>query len=339
MVQSLFKTGVVAHIVGMPANTLRVWERRYGLQCSQIDDHGHRLYSADDVQRIAALRQLTLQGHAIGIVARRTPEEVRHLLSTQDQVREAAQAMAEPARPPRQLWVVGAALATRINRAAPRRQLRIAATLDALPQAPAAPRAAAATAPDALLLHLPSLHVPQVDDIAAAAAALGLRRVLVVYGYSNSQALRRCAELGVQPWRDTHNDRGLVGWVLDCLGPSGPAPAAMPAPADSDLAPPAPPQYDAVTLADWSTRKTDIACECPAHIAELLLRVQQFESYSADCEHRNDEDRRLHEQLHRLAGRARLLFEQAMQLLAEHEQALGAVPGASRSGALSTLDG
>lgn len=338
MVQNLFKTGVVAHIVGMPANTMRVWERRYGLKCSQIDDHGHRLYSADDVQRIAALRQLTLQGHAIGIVAKRTPEELRDLLATQDQVREVAQAMAEPARPVRQLLVVGAALATRINRAAPRRQLRIAATLNALPEARAARTADAAQA-DALLLHLPSLHTQQVEEVAAAAAALTLPRVLVVYGYSNSQALRRCAELGVQPWRDTHNDRGLVSWILDSLGASGPAPAPTPLPADSDVAPVAPPQYDAATLADWSTRKTDIACECPAHIAELLLRVQQFEAYSAGCEHRSDEDRQLHEQLHRLAGRARLLFERAMQLLAEHEQALGAAPASVHAGALSTLDG
>jgi len=324
MVQSLFKTGVVAHIVGMPANTLRVWERRYGLKCTQIDDHGHRLYSADDVQRIAALRQLTLQGHAIGIVARRTPEELRDLLATQDQVREVAQAMAEPPRPERQLLVVGAALATRINRAAPRRQLRIVTTLNALSDAPAPPPTATADAPDALLLHLPSLHTQQVEDVAAAATALALPRVLVVYGYSNSQALRRCAELGVQPWRDTHNDRGLVGWILGCLGTSGPAPAAMPKAADIGRAPLQPPQYDATTLADWSTRKTDIACECPAHVAELLLRLQQFEAYSADCEHRNDADRQLHEQLHHLSGTARMLLERAMHLLAEHEQAVPA---------------
>jgi DNA-binding transcriptional MerR regulator len=328
MVQSLFKTGVAAHIVGMPANTLRVWERRYGLKCSQIDDHGHRLYSADDVQRIAALRQLTLQGHAIGVVAGLTQDNLRDLLSTQDQVREVAQAMAQPARPVRQLLVVGAALATRINRAAPRRQLRIAATLNALPEATAAaaPTNASADKPDALVLHLPSLHAQQVEDIAAAAAALALPRVLVVYGYSNSQALRRCAELGIQPWRDTHNDRALVGWMLDCLGNSRSAPAALPAPADSALAPLTAPQYDEATLADWSTRKTEVACECPAHVAELLLRLQQFEAYSTDCEHRNDQDRQLHEQLHRLAGTARMLFERAMHLLAEHEQALGLAP-------------
>lgn len=250
---------------------------------------------------------------------------MRDLLATQDQAREAAQALAEPARPVQRLLVVGAALAARINRAAPRRQLRIAATLNALPEAPTPPRMAntnAADAADALLLHLPSLHAQQVEDVAAAAAALALPRVLVVYGYSNSQALRRCTELGVQPWRDTHNDRGLVAWILDSLGPSGPAPAATPTVADSDMAALSAPQYDAATLADWSTRKTEVACECPAHVAELLLRVQQFEAYSADCEHRSDADRQLHEQLHRLAGRARMLFERAMHLLAEHEQAL-----------------
>lgn len=331
MVQGLFKTGVAAHIVGMPANTLRVWERRYGLKCSQIDDHGHRLYSAEDVQRIAALRQLTLQGHAIGIVASRTPEELRALLATQDQVREVAQGLARPPRPAHQLLVVGAALATRVNRAAPRRQLRVAATLNALPEAFTAPAAKppGTATPDALLLHLPSLHAQQVEDIAEAAAALALPCVLVVYSYSNSQALRRCAELGVQAWRDTHNDRGLVGWILECLDSAGVVPAPLPVPAAAtapQTAPLTPPQFDATALADWSTRRTEVACECPSHVAELLLRLQQFEAYSADCEHRDDSDRQLHEQLHHLAGTARMLLEKAMHLLAEHEQAVGAAP-------------
>ena len=123
-------------------------------------------------------------------------------------------------------------------------------------------------------------------------------------------------------WRDTHNDRSLVGWILESLGPAPAAPA--PAAAELTLPPATAPQYDATTLADWSTRKTDVACECPSHVAELLLRVQQFEAYSADCEHRSEDDRQLHEELHRLAGAARMLFERAMHRLAEHEQALAA---------------
>ncbi len=320
MVQSLFKTGVAAHIVGMPANTLRVWERRYGLQCQHVDEHGHRLYSAEDVQRIASLRQLTIQGHAIGAVAGLSQSDLRDLLSTQDEVREVAQSLAQPVRPPQQLLVVGAALATRIRRAASRRQLRIAATLNTLP-VEALP--AEAAHPDAVLLQLPSMHVQQVDDIAAAAQSLGLRRVLLVYGYSNSQALRRCAELGFQPWRDTHNDRGLVNWIVDSTGmPRAPqSPATAPGPGEA-LPAMSPPQYDEATLADLSSRATSVACECPAHVAELLLRLQQFEAYSADCEHRNDQDRRLHEQLHHLAGAARMLLERGLHLLAEHEQDL-----------------
>lgn len=327
MVQSLFKTGVAAHIVGMPANTLRVWERRYGLQCQQLDEHGHRLYSADDVQRIAALRQLTLQGHAIGAVAALSQGELRTLLSTQDQVREVAQTLAQPVRPARQLLVVGAALATRVRRAAPRRQLHIAGTLDALPTGTAASPLDGTARPDAVLLHLPSLHAQQVDEIAAAAQALGLPRVLAVYGYSNTQALRRCTELGIQPWRDTHNDRGLVSWILESLGGSRSAPPAVtPAAPGDTLPPPSPPHYDEATLVDLSTRATVVACECPAHVAELLLRLQQFEAYSADCEHRDDQDRQLHEQLHRLAGTARTLLERAMHLLTEHEQAQALTP-------------
>ncbi|MFG6467484.1 MerR family transcriptional regulator [Roseateles sp. BYS87W] len=329
MVQSLFKTGVAAHIVGMPANTLRVWERRYGLQCQQQDEHGHRLYSPEDVQRIAALRQLTLQGHAIGALAGLNQEELRALLSTQDEVREVAQALAQPVRPARQLLLVGAALATRIRRAAPRRQLRITATVDTLAQA-RLPEGEGR--PDALVLHLPSMHVTQVEELAAAARALGVARVLAVYGYSNSQALRRCTELDIQPWRDTHNDRSLVSWLQDSLGATSPGPAAArgspAAPSPADLLPAriAPPQYDEATLADWAARTTAVACECPAHVAELLMRLQQFEAYSADCEHRDDADRQLHEQLHHLAGTARMLFERGLQLLADHEQALARPP-------------
>lgn len=318
MVQSLFKTGVVAHIVGMPANTLRVWERRYGLHCQQQDEHGHRLYTPDDVQRIAALRQLTQQGHAIGVVAGLNQAELRELLATQSQVREAArQTGSAPSAPARRLQVVGAALATRVRRCATPAELRIVATRDRWP-APAEEL----TAPDepgdriALLVHLPSLHAAQAESLAAAAAAQRVPALLVVYSYSNSSTLQRCAELGIQTWRDTHNDRALVGWLLESLAPEPTAP--LPAPALGGPLPP--PQFDEATLQDWAARRSDIRCECPSHVAELLLRVQQFEAYSADCEHRDNADRLLHEQLHRLAGNARRVFEEALQLVARHEQ-------------------
>ncbi len=58
---------------GAPAahagGTLRVWERRYGLTQSTLSPGGQRLYSADDVRRLALLKQLVDLGHAIGSLA------------------------------------------------------------------------------------------------------------------------------------------------------------------------------------------------------------------------------------------------------------------------------
>jgi len=42
----------------MPVATLRVWERRYDVTRAALSASGQRLYSADDVRRLALLKQL-----------------------------------------------------------------------------------------------------------------------------------------------------------------------------------------------------------------------------------------------------------------------------------------
>ena len=64
------RSGAVARMLRMPVATLRVWERRYGVTQAALSPSGQRLYSADDVRRLALLKQLTDVGHAIGSLAR-----------------------------------------------------------------------------------------------------------------------------------------------------------------------------------------------------------------------------------------------------------------------------
>ena len=66
---SLHRSGAVARMLRMPVATLRVWERRYGLTQPGLSPGGRRLYSADDVRRLALVKQLTDLGHAIGSLA------------------------------------------------------------------------------------------------------------------------------------------------------------------------------------------------------------------------------------------------------------------------------
>ena len=64
-----FSIGTAARLTGIPVDTLRVWERRYGLTQAALSPSGQRLYSAADVQRVALIKQLTDLGHAIGQLA------------------------------------------------------------------------------------------------------------------------------------------------------------------------------------------------------------------------------------------------------------------------------
>ncbi len=55
---------------GLSADVLRAWERRYDAVRPERSAGGQRLYSADDVARLALMRRATLAGHRVAEVAR-----------------------------------------------------------------------------------------------------------------------------------------------------------------------------------------------------------------------------------------------------------------------------
>lgn len=59
----------VAHLTGLPAETIRAWERRYAAVQPQRTDGGHRMYSSGDVERLTLLRRAVNAGHSIGRIA------------------------------------------------------------------------------------------------------------------------------------------------------------------------------------------------------------------------------------------------------------------------------
>lgn len=63
--------GAVAELTGVPAPTLRAWERRYGIPNPERSDSGHRLYGQQDVDLVRRLRRLTDGGMAPRVAAER----------------------------------------------------------------------------------------------------------------------------------------------------------------------------------------------------------------------------------------------------------------------------
>ena len=72
-------------------------------------------------------------------------------------------------------------------------------------------------------------------------------------------------------------------------------------------------------LAEIASTSVALNCECPHHIADLLVRLGNFESYSADCESRSPADASLHRYLAQVTGNARAMMEMALVRVIEAE--------------------
>ena len=175
---SLHRSGAVARMLRMPVATLRVWERRYAVTQPLLSPSGQRLYSADDIQRLALLKQLTDLGHAIGSLAAMDIAQLQRVSSTHARTLAATQAPdrsageAAPVRPWR-LAVIGASLGTRLRRPSLVRLLgRPLVLLGSFADATHCAAALHGSAIDTLLIQEPYLHDGWLESIDAAAPAL-----------------------------------------------------------------------------------------------------------------------------------------------------------------------
>ena len=87
----------VAQATGLTVETLRAWERRYGVVVPNRDEGGRRVYRAEDVLRLRRLREATERGHPIGRLAGLSDDGLASLLdeSTDRRVRAASNAFVE----------------------------------------------------------------------------------------------------------------------------------------------------------------------------------------------------------------------------------------------------
>lgn len=320
----VFRSGAVARLARMPVATLRVWEQRYRAVHPATAPSGHRLYSPADLQRVILLRQLTEQGHAIGSIAAldfvQLQDIARMPAARADGAREAA---ARAAGAPTWL-VVGTALATRLQRAAVLRHLACPAprvtVFDSLAEASAAASGGAA---DLLLWQAPVLRPGKLAELQQARQAWRARHTAVLYRFAQASTIKTLADDGSSMLREPADDDMLGAWL-------GSIDRGLP-PAHSDATPvqagfprdpasaPAPRRFDDAMLTAVAGLSSTLACECPRHIAELLMQLNSFETYSASCIHRDAPDAQLHAYLQQVAGTARSLFESALERVAHHD--------------------
>lgn len=224
---------------------------------------------------------------------------------------------------PPQPWrvlVVGKLLGQRLKGAVqqalvpPGRMLHLQGPFETLEEAAAEPLAATA---DALLVYAASLQDDWLDRLFEAMPVWRGKPMAVLYGFASERTCRLFARVpGLTLLRGPQSDAALAQWLrgwrgqIELPAPAAAVPSSMPVPAR---------RWDDEALASFAGLSTTIACECPRHVAELLVQLSHFEAYSADCESRSPEDAELHAYLHQVTALARAQFETALERVARHE--------------------
>ena len=349
--QPVFRSGAVARMAGMPVSTLRVWEQRYQAVGPSTAASGHRFYTAAEVERVVLLRQLTTQGHSIGSLAALGMEQLRDVARTQasadamtgadTELGNSSPAVGRTAHPsrglraPMRIVVVGQGMARRLRRPAVQRACvrpaQVVAVFESLADAAARAGSHPGTA-DLLLWQTTGLQDGPSADLTAARAAWPGCRVAIAYRFAGPSARDSFASTGALVVREPLDDPSLGVWLATLeasradragqaglgQGSSGQGAGAQIDPAMSGQATASPPprRFDDATLTEFAGLSSDVACDCPGHLAELLLQLASFETYSAECASRSPADAELHAQLHHTAGMARAMFETALERVA-----------------------
>ena len=323
-------------MLNMPVATLRVWERRYGLTQPALSPGGQRLYSSDDVQRLALLKQLTDLGHAIGSLAALDMPQLQRVAATHATALSATNAErpdAGPALPVRawRLAVIGAALGNRLQRPALLRRLgRPVVLLGPFADVAQAGAILQDSAVDALLIHEPHLHDGWLASVHAAAPALVSVPKAVFFGFAAESVCDELATDNITLLREPQPDTVLAQWLHSLSTALAAQPVGPTADMQSESVPPR--RWDDAALIDFAGVPSTIACECPRHVVDLLMQLAHFEAYSAECEHRSAADAALHSHLRLAAAASRARFESALEQVALHEGLILPVssPSASR---------
>lgn len=293
-----YRSGVAARLAGLSVETLRVWERRYNLSDTTRSAHGQRLYTHEQVRHLGLLKQLVDQGHAIGVLAGLGAEQLNDLL--------------EPAAPAAgndmtaTVALVGEHLIQRIA-ASGTNALHIAGSSRRLDDAL---EKLAGVRADLLLIELAELDTHAVAMIAAVRQAVAPSAVVVLYRFCASATIRELRDMGCLVSRVPPELGELVMLCRAALG--GQRLKVRPAEVS-----PAAPRFNEQDLARITGAANNlISCECPRHLADILMTIGSFERYSARCASRNIKDAQLHRDLEVAAGRARVILETAMERLA-----------------------
>jgi DNA-binding transcriptional MerR regulator len=310
---ALFRIGAVSKTTGIPVSTLRIWETRYRAFSPVKTAGNQRLFEEHDVSKAILLKQLSTEGHAISAIANLDVAQLRRMSNLPNHAQQKRPRQDEPLN----LTVVGLSLANRIESkkfAAGLKQNKIKVT-DVLTDLATATTSKLSKQSHVLLIKVNTLQTTVHSAIQALIHKHKFAQTIVIYNFAPETVVQAMKFSGLIVRREPISDSELAELIQSVLFVD-PARAQDFGTSSTVIASR---KYSDETLARVAGISTNVLCECPRHVAELISQLASFEEYSQECLNKNADDAHLHAYLRSISGSARSLFENALAKIAQHE--------------------
>jgi hypothetical protein len=169
--------------------------------------------------------------------------------------------------------------------------------------------------PEILLVKVNSLHAGVQVEIHKLAQYCRALQTIVLYNFGQEKIIESLKLTGMLVRREPIPDSELADLInsvllVDTKQNTGNLSAGTVIPQR---------KFSDRTLIRVAGISTNVLCECPRHVAEIITQLTSFEQYSHDCLNKASEDAHLHAYLSSISGSARALFESALEVIAKHE--------------------
>ena len=299
-----YAIGVVARRTQTNPETIRVWERRYELIVPGRSETGRRLYSENDIAKLTLVKRLTELGHSVSSLAKLSNDDLRDRLN--------ASLASEPSKYTEQLSKLRVVFANDALRLRLSRDLLIHEDITVVDFPNKNLSSVMEQRADIVIVDLVTLNEESLSDVRHYLSETGCESALVIFNFGTKKSILELEDAGVVCLKGSVAAAEIYRACRSIKPTLSNSRPALNQPVTS-------PRFTNEQLSRIAALTSKIACECPNHLAELIINLTAFEKYSSECANRNEEDAQLHSQLNQAAGASRLILEESLIRLMEIE--------------------
>lgn len=305
----LYGIGTVARLTGLKPDTLRVWERRYGLGASHKSETGRRQYTQSDLEHLQLVSALVSSGSRIGEIANNERKTLEMLLRSRSKPSDKTLPDPKPS-----VVFLGEGLCDWLDD-----HQGCLANVDArlarfaLAEASDEPFEDLESV-DCLVVECATLSSKHLSRLQALRERLKAQKLLVTYQMCNDRWLAELEDKDIQAVQFPPDTAYLAFEIGQCVAEK------LTRQGESDLGELVSVkarQFSEDELSAARRLKSTLDCECPRHISDLIRALAHFEEYSASCSVENWQDAAVHACIFAYTGQARWLMEKALSAVLE----------------------